>query len=712
MLRGRATVHAVAFLATLHDARTACRAAVGMMVFAAMLAAGGVAARPARAPITYTRDIAPIVLKQCATCHRPGEVGPFSLVTYRDVRDRARQIAAVTARRYMPPWKPDPGYGHFAGARRLADEEIRLLQQWAEEGAIEGDPADEPPRPTWTDGWQLGTPDLIVTLPEPFAMRADGPDVIRNFVLPLPVRGTRYVTAVEFRPGTTGVAHHATMLVDESEASRRLDADDPLAGYEGILPYAAKQPDGHFLGWTPGEIAIQAEPDMAWQLNEGSDLVVSLHMRPTGKPEPVRFSVGLFFGDRPPARMPYILQLGRQDLDIPADASAFVTEDRYVLPVDVDVRAVQPHAHYLCRRVEALATLPDGTRQWLIRIADWDFSWQAQYRYAAPIALPKGTVVSMRYTFDNSSRNPRNPSMPARRVRFGQRSVDEMAELLVQVLPKSAADRAVLDRDFRVKATRDAIVGYETMLAGEPDSVPMHNDVAMLYLGTGDVEQAIAHFEIAVRLEPENRAAHYNLAAALTRARKTAEAIAAYRRALALSPGYAQAHNNLGAALTDTGALDEAEEHYRRALALDPDYVDARVNLAVLRQTQGRVRDAIGEYETARRRAPRHPVALNGEGSAWQALGDLDRAMTRYREALASAPDYADARYNLGTALHARGRTGEAIETLRAAAAAYAATGALARAGATLEAALALTDAPAFRSLAPAIRQQLEAYRR
>ncbi|HMB79677.1 MAG TPA: cytochrome c, partial [Vicinamibacterales bacterium] len=183
-------------------------------------------------PPTFTKDIAPIVWARCASCHRPGEIGPFSLITYDDVRRHAAQIALVTARRIMPPWKPVAGKGDFQSERRLTDGELESLQQWIAVGAPEGDAASLPPRPNWNDGWQLGVPDLVVRMPEPYTVRADGTDVFRTFVIPIPVSGPRYVRAIEFHPGNARVVHHANLGVDRTRSSRQLDARDPEPGYE------------------------------------------------------------------------------------------------------------------------------------------------------------------------------------------------------------------------------------------------------------------------------------------------------------------------------------------------------------------------------------------------------------------------------------------------------------------------------------------------
>ena len=269
---------------------------------------------------------------------------------------------------------------------------------------LEGDASDLPSPPRFSSSWPLGQPDLVVGLPE-YQLRAGGADVFRNFVVPVPGAGTRYVAALEFRPGSRAV-HHANIRVDPTPASRRLDDADPEPGYEGVILRSADYPDGHFLGWTPGQMAPRASSTLAWRLEPGADLVVQLHLQPTGKPERIAPSIALYFAKNPPPRTPAILRLGRQNLDIPAGMRDFRVVDAYVLPVDAEIRAIQPHAHYRARRVSASAVLPDGTRRPLILIHSWDFNWQDQYRYAKPFWLPAGTRLEMEDVFDNSDTNP------------------------------------------------------------------------------------------------------------------------------------------------------------------------------------------------------------------------------------------------------------------------------------------------------------------
>jgi len=186
------------------------------------------------AAITFNRDVAPILFGNCVTCHRPGEVAPFSLLTYDDARRRARLIATAVSSHVMPPWQPDSGEDEFEGDRRLSRSEIATLVRWADEGAVEGEPAQRPVPPVFTPGWQLGSPDLVLTMPEPFAVPADGPDVFRNFVLPIPLSDRRYIRALEFRPGNPRALHHARMLLDDTGDIRRRDEEDPAQGFGGM----------------------------------------------------------------------------------------------------------------------------------------------------------------------------------------------------------------------------------------------------------------------------------------------------------------------------------------------------------------------------------------------------------------------------------------------------------------------------------------------
>jgi tetratricopeptide (TPR) repeat protein len=280
-----------------------------------------------------------------------------------------------------------------------------------------------------------------------------------------------------------------------------------------------------------------------------------------------------------------------------------------VLPVDVDVVAVQPHAHYRAHDVRGDATRPDGSKIPLIGIADWDFRWQHVYRFVSPLHLPKGTRVSMQYSYDNSAENPRNPDRPPVRARWGQRSSDEMGDLWIQVLTKDDRDLDRISRDFRPKVAAEDVVGYEVEIERHPNDAALHDDVALLDLELGRAADAVKHFSAALKLKPNSAAAHYNLGTALSVAHLLDEAVAEFRRALAIDPQYVNAHNNLGSVLTAQGKFAEAIQEYREVVRLLPNAPGGFVNLAAAYAADAQFDRAIEAVDAALRLQPTGPQA-------------------------------------------------------------------------------------------------------
>jgi tetratricopeptide (TPR) repeat protein/mono/diheme cytochrome c family protein len=644
--------------------------------------------------VTFSRDIAPILFEHCVVCHRPGGVAPMSLLSYPEVRPWARAIAEQVGARRMPPWKPEPGYGGpFIGNRLLSEEQVVLIRQWVTDGAVEGSPADLPTIPVSPAEWRLGEPDLVIEMPR-YTLPAGGKDVLRKFAIPIPSAATKYVRGVEFQPGNSRVVHHANMRIDPTSASRKLDAADPEPGYEGVTPFAARFPPGYFLGWTPGQLRPLAPDSMAWRLDAGADMLLELHLMPRDQPEVVQSRIGLFFGDATPTRLPATIRLGRQNLDIPAGTQDYRSRDSYVVPVDVEVYGVQPHAHYLAKEIKGFATLPDGTRTWLIYIRDWNFDWQDFYAYAQPFLLPKGTELTMEITYDNSAGNRRNPHSPPRRVTWGQQSSDEMGDLWIQVVPRHAADLQVLNNDRWPRELAEDIVGFEKVLASDPDQVMQHDEVALLYMEFGKVAEAAAHFRESARLQPESAAAQYNLGTTLLQLGDHETAIRHFEHALRLDPKYVRAHTNLGAALRLQGKPAEAIRHFREALLISPADGDALYNLAGALTVEGEFEEAITYYRRALDVQPDAPEA-HAE-LAWLLATHPDSKIQDPSEAVRLAE----------RASRLTNRNDAAV--LDVLAAAYASAGRFDEAVATARAALALLPSQSER--APSIRHRLDLY--
>jgi hypothetical protein len=528
----------------------------------------GYVPRPARS-LTFSRNIAPIIFEHCTACHRPGQSGPFPLVDFTSITKRSRLIADVAGRRLMPPWQPEHGYGEFVGERRLTIEQIGEIQQWVAEGSPEGDSAETPALPVYREGWQLGYPDLILTNAEPYELAASGRDVYRNFVLTLPDQPTRYVRAMEFHPRNRAV-HHASIRVDSTPESRLRDRGDPGPGFGGMdMPPTAETPEGHFLSWQPGRGPYVTAGGSSWTIPEGADLVVQLHLKPSGKPEPIQPEIGLFFTDQQPTNHLFKFFLGSKRIDIPPGDRAYIVEDHFRLPVDVQVTAINPHAHYLGKDLQGFATLPDGTRKWLFRIPNWSFFWQGDYRLRQPLFLPAGSELQMRYTYDNSLANPENPSNPPKRVRYGTQTTDEMAELWVQVSAVPAA-LAVLRQVCSERVLQDIITGCEARLESDPNDAAAHTQLGSIQVSSGLVSQGLSHLWAATNADPRLDSPHYYLGLYHRRQNQTAAARREFQKTIQLNPDAYKAYGNLGFIAEEQGHRSEAQKYFRRALEIYP----------------------------------------------------------------------------------------------------------------------------------------------
>jgi tetratricopeptide (TPR) repeat protein len=669
-----------------------------LVVAAAVAGCGQRKPEPPRA-LTFNQDIAPILFDTCASCHRPidattgpspdvektaalrgsgsppestatnaGPVprggsaasedepicvagAPFSVLDYASVRRHAQAIASAVQRRVMPPWLPEQRHGEFENERLLRDDQIALIQRWVAAGAPEGNPADAPKPPSFSGGWQLGTPDLVLTLPEPYVLQPGTRDVFRNFVIPVPITTPRYVRAVEFRADRPQVLHHADLALDQGRVSRALDRIDPGPGFATM--------DGddvqNVYGWSPGKVPVMEPADNAWTLDPGADLVLLLHMIAGTQSETVRPMVGLFFSDTPPTHTPISVKLETKTIDIPAGDANYVVEDSYVLPVDVDAVSIYPHAHYLGKEMRGTATLPDGSERSLISIRQWDFRWQDRYRYRSPVFLPRGTRLSMRFTYDNSVANPNNRFHPPQRVRSGPRSTDEMGQLWIEVVPRRAEDAAILDADFTRRAVLANIASAELNVRSDPRSAAARNQLATTYLQARRMADALAQLEEALRLDPRDAEVQSNLGVVLQAQGRIAEGTEHLRSAVRLAPKDDRVHFNLGNGLLAAGQADAALREFETATRLNPDNADAHFNLAMILGPRNRLDEAIAHLTRVVEIDPRNGAAYQNLALAHTLQRKIDQAIPEAQAAVRLQPDSAAARDQLQRLLAARG---------------------------------------------------------
>ena len=410
-----------------------------------LLATVCVATEPLPESVTFTEDVAPILFAKCAMCHHPGEIAPFSLLTYADAKKRAKQLAEITTERTMPPWHADRDNPHFQNDRSLDEKQIALLAAWHRAGAPEGDPAKLPAPPKFTEGWAMGAPDLELKMPEAYEIAADGRDEYRNFVLPLNFGEDRWISAIELRPSATAVVHHVLIFLDTDGSAASRAGRDGKPGYRGFVSLGQT----YVAGWAPGAGPLMLPRDLAWRFPKGASLVLQTHISPNGKPAREATSIGLRFAKEAPPHTYTTIQIPPQfgilnGIQIPPGDKDYTVRDSFTLPIDCDAFAIAAHAHYLGKRITMTATLPDGTRQNLLKVTDWDFAWQEQYLYRDRIPLPKGTKLETEVVWDNSADNPRNPAKPPVPVRWGIASADEMGSVTVGVVPRKKEDIEVL----------------------------------------------------------------------------------------------------------------------------------------------------------------------------------------------------------------------------------------------------------------------------
>lgn len=368
---------------------------------------------------TFSKEVVRIFQQNCQTCHRDGDIAPFSLVTYADAKPHAAMIRVMTQTRQMPPWKPAANCGDFADARTLAQSDIDTIAKWVDAGAPEGNPADLPQPIDFSSGWILGQPDLVLRLPEPFTPAGQG-DTYRCFTIPANTTTPKYVSAVDTHPGDRETVHHVLTFIDTTGESVRLDERDPGPGYTcfgGPGVTAA----GTLGGWAPGSRPLQMPKDVAFELPAAARIVVQVHYHPHGgAPQPDQTELGIYFASEAPKKVMQVIPLVNNTFTIPPHTTNHQVRAEFPLltPIPVKVWFVAPHMHLLGRRMKVEAThLATNQTQCLIDIDDWDFNWQGSYRFREPVTIPIGSRVVATAWYDNPT---------SQSVSWGEATTDEM----------------------------------------------------------------------------------------------------------------------------------------------------------------------------------------------------------------------------------------------------------------------------------------------
>jgi mono/diheme cytochrome c family protein len=355
--------------------------------------------------ITFTKDVAPIFFKSCAECHRPGEIAPFSLMSYKDARPWAKSIREKVVSREMPPWHADPNHGEWFNDRRLSQSEIETIVSWVDGGAKEGDPKDMPAAPKFVEGWGIGKPDETFSIPEQ-SVPATG--VVKYLYLRVPTnfKEDRWVTAAEIRSTARSAVHHVIVFIQDPNSPPRIDGN--------LL-----------VGTAPGEQPAIYRPGTARRIPAGATLLFQMHYTPNGTATKDITTVGLKYAKEPPKHQIFTRPVLNLTFVIPAGAASHEVKSAYTFKEDVQLSSLMPHMHLRGKDFEIKAVYPDGTSKVLLKVPKYDFNWQTYYVPKEPIVIPKGTKIECVAHFDNSPNNRFNPD-PTKDVKWGEQTWEEM----------------------------------------------------------------------------------------------------------------------------------------------------------------------------------------------------------------------------------------------------------------------------------------------
>ncbi|HEX4947809.1 MAG TPA: thiol-disulfide isomerase [Blastocatellia bacterium] len=381
----------------------------------AVLLLATAAYKPTAPKVTYTKDIAPILYKNCVECHRAGEIAPMSLMTYQETRPWAKSIREQVVSRQMPPWSADPKVGQWANDPRLTQAEIDTIVAWAESGAPKGDDKDLPPAPKFTQGWTIGQPDVVLEMPEEYTVPADGTVPYLYFSMPTNFTEDKWIQAMEIRPGNRSVVHHVIAYAQDANVK------DTAAGGEGELRAGRT----HLGGITPNKTGVTFGKDMARLIRKGSNIVFQMHYTTNGTVTKDRTKIAFVFAKEPGKRMLVTGNAINTRFSIPAGDGNHEVKASTTMKEDVLITSFMPHMHVRGKAFTYTAVYPDGRSEVLLNVPQYDFNWQHTYLPKEPIRLPKGTRLDCVAYFDNSKTNKFNPD-PSQTVRWGDQTWEEM----------------------------------------------------------------------------------------------------------------------------------------------------------------------------------------------------------------------------------------------------------------------------------------------
>jgi hypothetical protein len=384
---------------------------------------------------TFTKDVAPILYKNCTNCHRPGEIAPMSLLTFKDARPWAKSISENVSKGLMPPWHADPAHGQFLNDRRLSDGEKETILTWVAAGAPEGNPADLPAQPKYADGWLMGEPDLVLAMSEDYPIPASGTIEYKYFEVPTNFTEDKYIQAMEVRAGNRAVVHHVIVYARGPQPEQRPPVFKVADGM-GIpkrdetqkstndrpAPQRMGQPIG---GFAPGQFVRVYEPGTAIRVPAGAVLVFQVHYTANGTATTDRTTIGLKLAKEKPKDEVRMGMLINGNFTIPAGASDHRVDAELTLVQDITLWSMLPHTHVRGKRWTYEVMYPDGRSEALLSVPKYDFNWQTDYIFKEPLKLPKGTKIHATAWYDNSTNNPSNPN-PSLDVKWGDQTWEEM----------------------------------------------------------------------------------------------------------------------------------------------------------------------------------------------------------------------------------------------------------------------------------------------